>query len=260
MAVTISNVGIAYPPEMRSRAFAANSTVWGVIALAGPAAAAFMLNLVSWRGIFVISLPLVAVAAAIGWNRMGTDKHDRHEMAVDRTGVVILALFVSVLLVGLSELTWWSALAVGIGAVLAAGYWFHSGRVASPVLARRHFASFPFGLLNLIPLAFFAGPVSIDSFIPIYVQGGLGKGTSVSAFAVAFLAIGWTTGSQIVSRALDRIGGGFCSRAAGPRCSDDLWNGNPDRTHLPFVLCSGHGHRVDNQRNALASAACRLAG
>ncbi len=205
MAVTISNVGIAYPPELRSRAFAANSTVWGVMALAGPAAAAFMLNLVSWRGIFVISLPLVAVAAAIGWSRMGTDKHARHEMAIDRTGVVILALFVSVLLVGLSELTWWSALAVGIGAVLAAVYWFHSGRVASPVLARRHFASFPFGLLNLIPLAFFAGPVSIDSFIPVYVQGGLGKGTSVSAFAVAFLAIGWTTGSQIVSRALDRI-------------------------------------------------------
>jgi MFS family permease len=141
MAVTISNVGIAYPPELRSRAFAANSSVWGVMALAGPAAAAFMLNVVSWRGIFFVSLPLVAVAAAVGWTRMGTDDHARHEMSVDRTGVVILGLFVSIMLIGLSELTWRSAIAVALGVALAATYWAHSGRVATPVLARRHFAS-----------------------------------------------------------------------------------------------------------------------
>lgn len=205
MAVTISNVGIAYPPELRSRAFAANSTVWGVMALAGPAAAAFMLNVVSWRGIFFVSLPLVAVAAIVGWNRMGSDQFSRREMTVDRRGVIILGLFVSVTLIGLSELKWWSALAVGIGVLLMAFYWIHSGRVDAPVLARRHFASFPFGLLNLVPFTFFAGPVSIDAFIPIYVQGGLGKSTTVSAFAVAFLAVGWTLGSQIVSRVLDRV-------------------------------------------------------
>jgi MFS family permease len=205
MAVTIANVGLAYPPELRSRAFAANSSVWGIMAVAGPAAAAFMLNVVSWRGIFFVAVPLVAVAAVVGWNRMGADHHERQQVHFDVRGVIILSLFVAVLLIGLSALEWWSAPSVAIGLGLFGMYWIHSGKIESPVLARRHFAHFPFGLLNLIPLTFFAGPLSIDAYIPIYVQGALGKSGTVSAFAVAFLAVGWTSGSQIVSRILDKV-------------------------------------------------------
>jgi MFS family permease len=205
MAVTIANVGLAYPPELRSRAFAANSSVWGIMAVAGPAAAAFMLNVVSWRGIFFVSVPLVAIAAVVGWNRMGADDHQRKVVTLDIRGVVIVSAFITVLLVGLSALRWWSGPSVAVGLGLFGMYWIHSGRRATPVLARRHFAEFPFGLLNLIPLTFFAGPLSIDAYIPIYVQGALGKSTTTSAFAVAFLAIGWTSGSQVVSRILDRV-------------------------------------------------------
>ena len=204
MAVTIANVGIAYPDSLRSRAFAANSTVWGVMAVAGPGAAAFMLNVVSWRGIFFLSVPLVVLAASVGWNRMGTD-HVRRSFTVDVRGMVLVSAFTSVLLVGLAQLNWFSAPAMVLGTILALAYWVHSGRIESPVLDQRHFARFPFGLLNLIPFTFFAGPVSIDSWIPVYVQGALGKSTLLSAFAIAFLAVGWTTGSQIVSRILDRV-------------------------------------------------------
>lgn len=263
MAVTISNVGITYPPELRPRAFAANSTVWGVMALAGPAAAAFMLNVVSWRGIFFVSVPLVAIAAIVGWNRMGTDQFSRHEMTVDRRGVTILGLFVSVMLIGLSELRWWSAVLVGVGAVLMGVYWVHSGRAESPVLARRHFASFPFGLLNLVPFAFFAGPVSIDAFIPVYVQGALGKGTTVSAFAVAFLAIGWTLGSQIVSRLLDRVKNTTVMVAgfviALPSLSLAMTFGTATPVALIFSLSFVQGFGIGSITNATLSLLQRVA-
>jgi MFS family permease len=88
---------------------------------------------------------------------------------------------------------------------VAAMYWRHSGRHPEPVLNRRHFAGWPFGALNLVPLAFFAGTLSLDGFLPIFVQGALGRSNTVAAFAVAALAIGWTSGSQLSSFLVRRI-------------------------------------------------------
>jgi MFS family permease len=204
MAVTIANVGISYPSEMRSRALAANSSVWGTMALAGPAVVAFLLSQVSWRGVFFINLPLVAFAAFIGWSRL-PEAEERHAVDFDTRGLALVGAFVVALLVGLAELNRWSLVALAVALALAGAYWRHSGATGAPVLARRHFATWPFGALNAIPFAFFAGSLAVDSYLPIYVQGALGRSSAVAAFTVAFLAIGWTIGSQITSRLLDRV-------------------------------------------------------
>jgi MFS family permease len=203
MAVTLANVGLSYPAELRPRAIAANSLVWGVMALAGPGIAAFVLTIVSWRGVFALNIPLVLIAGAIGWNRLPSRERTEHA-SFDWTGLAILSAFITVLLLALSTLRWASLAGIAVAIVLGAAYWRHSGRAEQPVLARRHFATWPFGLINLVPFTFFAGSLALDAFLPIYVQGGLGKSTSLAAFAVAFIALGWTTGSNIASRLLDR--------------------------------------------------------
>ena len=204
MATTISIVGLSFPANMRARAYAANSTVWGMMALAGPALAALMVSVGTWRWIFAINLPLVAFAAAIGWSRL-PNTASSNDLRFDVRGLVLVALFATATLLGLSELRRESILAVVAALTVLALYWVHSGRVESPILARRYFAQAPFGLLNAIPLTFFAGSLAVDAYVPLYVRGGLGKSTTMSAFAVAFLALGWTSGSQIISRLLDRI-------------------------------------------------------
>jgi MFS family permease len=204
MAVTIANVGWSYPNELRSRAFAANSSVWGVMAIAGPAVAAFVLTAVSWRGVFFVNLPLVLFAASVGWRRIPHGEPSG-DLDFDVRGLTLIAVLTVALLLSLSTLSTWSVLGVAVAAVAAVVYWRHSGRREQPVLARRHFAQWPFGFLNAVPFAFFAGSLALDAYIPLFVQGGLGRSSATAAFAVAFLALGWTTGSQIVSRALDRI-------------------------------------------------------
>ncbi len=204
MAVTLSNVGLTYPPELRSRALAVNSMVWGVMALAGPAAAAFLLSVVSWRGIFFLNLPLVLFAGVIGWNRLA-EAGQRHDVDFDVRGMVLVSIMAVVLLISLSTLRWASIAGVAVAVLLGWAYWRHSGRIEAPVVARRHLVGWPFGPLNLIPCMFFAGSLALDGYLPIYVQGGLGHSNAEAAFAVAFLAIGWTTGSQIASRLLDRF-------------------------------------------------------
>lgn len=204
MAVTIANVGITYPDDLRPRAFAANSMVWGSMALTGPALVAFLVSTVSWRGVFSVNLPLVAFAAFIGWNRLPENERPS-KVTFDRVGLALIAALVFVLLISLSELSWWSLAGVGVAGVLGWLYWQRSGQVAEPVMARRHFARWPFGWMNAAPFTLFAGALAVDAYLPIYVQGGLGKSAAFAAVAVAFLSFGWTVGSVTTSRLVDRI-------------------------------------------------------
>jgi MFS family permease len=58
IAVGIAAVSLIYPGHLIGRAFAANATVWGVMGVAGPGIAAFMLTTLNWRWIFLVNIPL----------------------------------------------------------------------------------------------------------------------------------------------------------------------------------------------------------
>lgn len=263
MATTIAIVGLAIPDALRSRAYAANSTVWGVMALAGPALAALMVSVGSWRWIFAINLPLVVFAGWIGWNRL-PDHRTSGPASFDARGLILVAVFATVTLLGLSELRWWSLGAVAAAAVVVWVYWVHSGRVTNPILGRRYIAAAPFGLLNAVPFTFFAGSLAVDAFIPLYVRGGLGRSSTVAAFAVAFLALGWTSGSQVVSRLLDRIDnttamvGGFVVTVPAIACAATLLS---DHTPLAivFVMSFAQGLGIGTVTNATLSLLQRTA-
>lgn len=263
MATTISIVGLSYPSDLRARAYAANSTVWGVMALVGPALAALMVSVGSWRWIFAINLPLVSFAAYIGWNRL-PEKTNSVRIRFDLIGLGLVSVFASATLLGLSELRRASLLAAAVAAVAFAAYWMHSGRAAAPILARRYFARAPFGLLNAIPLTFFAGSLAVDAYVPLYVRGGLGKSNTTSAFAVAFLAIGWTTGSQIVSRLLDRIDnttamvGGFLFTVPSIAVGALVYNATTP-VALVFLLSFTQGLGIGSVTNATLSLLQRTA-
>ncbi len=113
MATTITIIGLTIPDHLRSRAYALNSGVWGVMALIGPALAALMVSVGSWRWIFAINLPLVLVAGAIGWNRLDNAGAGERKSNADGTatrpsfdtwGLVLVAVFTALVLVGLSDL------------------------------------------------------------------------------------------------------------------------------------------------------------
>ena len=78
VAVALAAVGVTFPEHLRSRAFAANSTVWGVMSFAGPAlAAALVRTPLGWRAVFAVNIPLTLFAAFIGWNRLPGNARER---------------------------------------------------------------------------------------------------------------------------------------------------------------------------------------
>jgi len=203
-AVATAAVGLAYPKHLRARALAAVSVTWGVMALGGPAIAAVFVATTGWRGIFVAVLPIVAVAAVLGWSRLpARDAPTR--VSFEPVGVLLLGSFTVISLLGFSSFSAPSVVAAVVAVGLGVAYWIRAGRSAQPVLARRYLAYHPIGTTNIAAGLAFGAALGIDAYLPVYVRGGLGHSTVLAAFSVAFLTVGWTLSSIILTRILDHF-------------------------------------------------------
>ncbi|MEV5754422.1 MFS transporter [Actinoallomurus sp. NPDC052308] len=65
MGMAYALIGSAYPQALRARMFALLSSAWTVPSLIGPTLAAEIAAGAGWRGVFMLLLPLIAVAAVL---------------------------------------------------------------------------------------------------------------------------------------------------------------------------------------------------
>jgi MFS family permease len=205
IAVGIAAVGLIYPGHLVGRAFAANATVWGVMGVAGPGIAAFMLTTLSWRWIFLVNIPLGLIALAAGWRVLPGASETPGSRTVDVPGVIgVLALNTFLLLavdaLGLGSLGW-----LGAAVLSGAALWFHIRRTADPIMRIRHLVNQPFSTLAVSLALLVSGAVAMSSFLTLYVRGGRGASEVLTAWSVFFFVIGWTVGANLSSRLLDRM-------------------------------------------------------
>ncbi|GAB2786749.1 MFS transporter [Streptomyces daliensis] len=65
MSMAYTMIGLAYPEHLRARMFALLSSAWTIPSLVGPAVAGTLTDLSSWRAVFLLMLPIAAVAALL---------------------------------------------------------------------------------------------------------------------------------------------------------------------------------------------------
>ena len=204
-AVVLGAIGLAYPHQLRPRAYAANSMVWGVMGFGGPALAGTLLAFGSWRFIFGIQLPLTTLALVLGWSSLPSTRARATRVRTDWMGVLLLGAMVACSLgaVGQIGVRWWAA---GVGTLaaglLAAAYWRHSGRSDSPVLSREHLTRFPLRWVHAAAGLVLIVGLGADNYIPLYVQTTRGRSVEFAAFSLVFLTVGWTAASVVNSRLL----------------------------------------------------------
>lgn len=206
IAVALASIGIAYPPALRPRALAANSLVWGVLGLGGPALAAVFLEVGSWRLIFAVQIPLTAVALFAGWNSLPSTRERAVRPQADLRGILIITAVTILTLAGIAQIgqSWFVAAVAGLAVVaLLVAYWVHAGRVDEPVVLRRHLQSEPLRHVHLIAAFVLAAVISVDSYLPLYLNVVEEWSIGAAAFAVVFLTVGWTAGAIVASRWLD---------------------------------------------------------
>lgn len=208
ISVALTAVGLAYPGRLRPRAFAVNSMVWGVMGFGGPVVTAGLLALGSWRMIFVVQLPITALALAAGWRTLPSTRDRAARVVMDYRGIALVAGVVVTSLVAVSQVgeRWWLTGAGAATAIALVGaFWVHAGRADAPLVERVHLTRFPLRRIHVTSGLVLVAGLAADNYLPLYMQTTRGTSESFAAFSVVFLTVGWTIAAFVVSRLLDRF-------------------------------------------------------
>ncbi|MFK8026309.1 MAG: MFS transporter [Ilumatobacter sp.] len=201
---TLAAVNLGFPPSLIARAFAANSTIWGVVGAAAPAIAAVMLSVSSWRWIFFINLPLGAIALIAGRTAMPERQPGAEPLSVDVRGVAFAAVFTLASIATVDQLGAQSLAFAALAVASVVGYARHARRTERPVIALAHIAEQPFRSIAAVPSLMLTAAFTTNVYVTVYVAAGRDVSNGLAAFSVLFFTIGWTIGANTSSLLMRR--------------------------------------------------------
>lgn len=180
----------------------------------GPTLGGFLLEHVSWRSVFLINLPIGALAFALGLRLLPRDEGSP-TYRLDVAGLLLASVSLSLLTYGLSEVVADPEVVRGkvlgpvvAGTLLLAAFVRHALRRDHPLLDLRLFADRSYGLASVGVLV--NGAISLGGLIllPLYLQGVRGESATTTGLLVAPTAVGVVLVMRRAGRWTDRYGGG----------------------------------------------------
>lgn len=242
--VAITIVGDLYDVHERPRVQGWLSSVWGFAAIVGPLAGGLIVQALSWRWIFWINVP-VGICAIAGLLMFHHERVEHRKHSIDYAGTLCFCVGMAALLVALMEggVAWpWASLPTLLLAALFVGafvlYLVRERRAAEPMVDFRLWRTPLVARVNASALFGGATIIGVTSFVPIDVQGVLGRSAIVAGFALTAMSVGWPIASTLSGRFLRtfdargtvRIGGvllfiGTVVLAALPRTAGPAWIG-----------------------------------
>ncbi len=202
-------VGDLYSVQERGKVQGYLASVWGVSSVLGPLAGGLIVQHLSWAWIFWINVPVGLIAAA-GFVTFLHEDVARGRHSVDVAGAALFAAAVAALMVALTEMGTTngraSLLAGGVCAASAALFVAQERRARDPMLAFALWARRPIATANAATLLSGMTIIGLTTFLPMYVQGVLGRSALVAGFALTMMVLGWPVGATIAARNFNRFG------------------------------------------------------
>jgi EmrB/QacA subfamily drug resistance transporter len=211
---SLSIISAVFPPEERAAAIGSWTAWTGVAFIIGPLLGGALVDLVSWRLIFAINVPLVALNLWLLRAGVPESREAGPRRALDWPGAVLCALTLAGPVGALVEQPrrgWGDPLVVALlasGVVAAAAFLVQEARAREPMLPLGIFRSRNFAVGNVSTLAMYGGLGAATFFVTIYLQ----QVASYSATAAGLSLLPIT----LVMLALARRFGAVAARI-GPR-------------------------------------------
>ncbi|WFB11601.1 MFS transporter [Streptomyces sp. LX-29] len=207
--------GLKGRPKIQARL----STVWAVSSVAGPAVGGALAGYTSWRWIFLINLPVGALALWLIMRHLHEPaRPTRERPRVDWAGALAIfatgGLLLTALVQGGVAWDWLSAPSLamlGGAAVCAAATVLIERRAAEPIIPgwvwrRRTIvaANLALGALGLVIIA-------PSVFLPTYAQSVLGLGPVAAGLVLSVMTLSWPISAALSNRVYNRIGFRRCA-------------------------------------------------
>ncbi|WP_241827022.1 MFS transporter [Streptomyces graminilatus] len=206
-----------YPLEQRPRIQARLSSVWAASAVAGPALGGVLAAYADWRWIFLVNLPVGAVAMWLLARHLHEPRRDtsgpHSRTRVDWAGALAVFACGGVLLTALVQggvawpwLSWQSTAFFGTGLALVFLVVVIERRAAEPIIPGWVWRRPTIAAVNLALGALGLLMVAPTVFLPTYAQSVLGLAPIAAGFVLSVWTLSWPVSAALSQHVYRRIG------------------------------------------------------
>jgi EmrB/QacA subfamily drug resistance transporter len=200
--IALTIVGDLYPGAQRARVQGYLSSVWGISSVLGPLAGGLITQHLGWAWVFWINIPVGLIAIYL-FGRYLPEKVVRTERRVDWAGALLFTAATAALMLALTELGGATDVAVGAAVVFllcGALFIWQERRAADPMVAFGLWLRRPIATANGAMLLAGMALIGLTAFLPMYVQGVMGRSALVAGFTLTAMTLGWPLGAILAAR------------------------------------------------------------
>ncbi|AJS61427.1 MFS transporter [Paenibacillus sp. IHBB 10380] len=226
-STNIALITIHLQKEQRGRALGIVSTAVALGGMIGPIAGGLIAEWFSWRWLFLIHVPVALVATLLAYRYIPVRLHERKSETFDNAGAVLFIVFISLVIVGISNGSKWGWLSAEMISIFTGSF-----IVLSVLLLWELRQSIPFLPLKAlrIPAVSYGLLISCASFmfsntilviIPFYLTGTATLPPSTIGYVMAAYPLTLAFMGPIAGYLSDRYGSnrlmflGLCSMGSG---------------------------------------------
>ena len=197
----------------RDRALGMFTSIFPIGAVAGPAMGGFFVEFWTWRGIFLVNVPIGLILVFLGRRIIPRQPRTAGER-FDLAGVTLLGVALIALMVGITNLgspgggAAWLGVVVPVVTGVAAAVFFvrHTQRARAPFVTPRLLYGHGFGTMNVINVLFGSAALGFSALVPLYAQDRYGISSLSSGSLLIARAIGMISIASIAVLLLRRTG------------------------------------------------------
>ncbi len=209
---TVNTVaGDIYTVEERGRIQGYLSSVWGISAVVAPAVGGIFAQYASWRWIFLVNVPVGAIALALILRGLHEDV-TRHKHRIDYLGAALLLASTGLLILGLLQGDSWGwGSAAGIttfvlAALTGVAWVIVEQRAAEPIMPIRLWTRRLTGATYAATVTGGMITIGLSVYLPNWAQIVLGLSPVAAGFVLATMSMTWPVTSALSARLYLRIG------------------------------------------------------
>jgi EmrB/QacA subfamily drug resistance transporter len=212
-ALSFIVIGAIFPADQRAKMQGIISGIWGVASVLGPLAGGIIVDHTSWRWIFFVNLPLIAIATALIVIGLKEKPSERRRPNLDVLGAAALLAGLLLIFYALAQsahahrsLTGETAGFLGAGIAVLIFFYFVEKRAAEPLVPLNLFGIGLYRSTTVVATLSAMGVFGAISYLPLYLQGVLGFSASRAGLVVLVLSSFWTAGSLLAGRWINSFG------------------------------------------------------